>query len=144
MRTWTDLSMSSIYKLLQKLEKQKLVTAQTEQTAENRLRKVYSLSDMGKTAFKATLFSMLSNHVVSKNPFDVGIYFSSNLAPEELKNGLSKYKNQLEKKIQGYKDLWKFLKDDDCPEGPRGLALRTVAMLEGELKWLTEHIEDLS
>ncbi|MBC8375118.1 MAG: PadR family transcriptional regulator, partial [FCB group bacterium] len=48
MRTWTDLSMSSIYKLLKKLEDQKLVTSEMVLTEDNRARKIYSISEAGR------------------------------------------------------------------------------------------------
>lgn len=48
MSFWTELSMSAIYKLLHKLEKDKLVIRKTEISSENRLHTLYNLSDVGK------------------------------------------------------------------------------------------------
>ena len=47
MRFWTDLSMSSIYKLLTKLEREKIVERIDDVSAENRIRKIYRLSKKG-------------------------------------------------------------------------------------------------
>jgi DNA-binding PadR family transcriptional regulator len=143
MRTWTDLSMSSIYKLLNRLELDALVNSKTEQTEGNRLRKVYELTPKGESSLMKSLEELLSSHVVAKNPFDLGIYFSDYLPEDVLFSALDEYHERLLDAIQCYTELEEYLKSQGCPKGPVALATRTKMMLEGELKWLEEHIKML-
>ncbi len=141
MRIWTDLSMSSIYKLLNRLEAEGLVASAMEQSDSNKLRRVYKLTETGEKALAKSIRGIFTETVIAKNPFDVAIYFSDNLSNEQLVDGMSEYQGELEKKISEYEGLGKYLEDVGCGTGPQGLAARTVAMLKGELDWLRSHIE---
>ena len=52
MRFWTELSMSSIYKLLRKLEKEGFTECTNKISEKNRLQKHYSISSAGKKALQ--------------------------------------------------------------------------------------------
>lgn len=60
MRDWTELSMSSIYKLLARLEKDGLVLRADEVSPDNRIRKQYTISEGGKKALREKLVGLLS------------------------------------------------------------------------------------
>ena len=65
MRYWTEISMSSVYKILKKLEEKGLVHYEVKQTANNVAQKVYSLTEMGKVRLNgeiAALFSEFDHH----------------------------------------------------------------------------------
>ena len=76
MRYWTELSMSSIYKLLRKLEKDGLVLKKEEVSPENRLRNLYSLTEEGVRKLKATLIALFTEPEHMRWPVDIGIYNS--------------------------------------------------------------------
>jgi excinuclease UvrABC ATPase subunit len=61
MRFWNDLSMSSIYKLLAILESKGLVVRANEVSPENRVRKLYSISEEGARALQSKLKELLSD-----------------------------------------------------------------------------------
>lgn len=143
MRVWTDLSTSSIYKLLRKLEKQGLVKAVAETTEDNRVRKVYRLTAAGHRVFRQAIRQQLSTHGIAKNPFDVAIYNQDVLSPKEAVDSLRKYGDQLDKSIKSYKALKEFLTKEGCSLARQALALRTVAMLEGERRWLKEYLKEV-
>jgi len=46
MRYWTEISMSSVYKILKKLEEKGLINCEVKQTPNNVAQKVYSLTDL--------------------------------------------------------------------------------------------------
>ena len=60
MRFWTELSMSSIYKLLRKLEKEDFVERTNEISNENRLRKLYRISKKGEEMLVTKIESLLT------------------------------------------------------------------------------------
>lgn len=143
MRFWTDLSMSAIYKLLNKLEKNDLVTRENKVTGENRIQKIYSLSEKGNETLKLKLIELLSEPEHSRWQVDIGVYNSSLLTKNETIKSLSNYRKKLLEKIKGYEDLHAFLKSINCPSHRFELAKRPVYLLKAEIEWLDSFINEL-
>ena len=144
MRFWTDLSMSSIYKLLKKLGGSGLVTYENRISPENRLQKLYALSDKGRTVLIKKLESILSTPEHTHWQIDIGTYNSNLVEPEKRKEALLKYRAALLEKIECYKNLLKFLQDAHCPEHRFAVATRPVYLLEAEIKWVDSFIDSFS
>jgi DNA-binding PadR family transcriptional regulator len=136
MRFWTELSMSSIYKLLRKLEKEGFVSRTNTVSPENRLRKRYSPSETGKRALKKKLRGLLSEPEHVRWRVDIGTYNSDLLPPKDVRKLLLRYRKGLEERIDGYRALMGFLKDSGCPSHRLGIASRPVFLLKGEIQWI--------
>lgn len=143
MRVWTDLSMSSIYKLLRKLEVDGLVAAQTETTGANRLRKTYCLSAKGKKALMESVKAILSKPEIVKHPFHVGIYNHSVLPHAVTRRCLIAYRKELAGHVECYGKLEKFLREQECGPWHIAVATRSKRMFEAELGWLDEYLTQL-
>ncbi len=144
MRFWTELSMSSIYKLLQKLEKAALITRKDEVSSENRLQKIYTISDEGKKALQEKIETLLSEPEHKRWQIDIGTYNLNLIPAEKVQAALAKYHAALEKKIQEYEALLKFLQDDECPTYRFSVASRPIFLLKGELQWVDSYLEQLN
>lgn len=144
MRSWTELSMSSIYKLLKKLETKGLVLRTNEISEENRLRKLYTISETGKEQLGQKLESLLTAHDTPKWQVDIATYNCDLLDGQTVKTALTHYRKELVGKIQGYKDLLQFLKDAGCPPHRFAVAKRPVYLFEAEINWLDDYIAELS
>jgi len=144
MRYWTEISMSSVYKLLNKLEKQGLLKSTVKLSRNNVAQKVYALTAGGKKLFKDKLARLLGTWEAAKDPLDIGLASLWMLEKEEAVTLLTRYGEQLESMLAGYKDLENFLKKDQCPPGNVHLATRRLFLLEGEKKWLKAFISELS
>lgn len=136
MRFWTELSMSSIYKLLLKLEKAGFVERTDEISPENRLRKLYSVSDAGRKALQDKLVKLLSEPEHIRWQVDIATYNCDLLPAETVRASLNEYRKALEVKIKGYDDLHKFLQDSGCPSHRMSVATRPVYLLNGEIEWI--------
>jgi DNA-binding PadR family transcriptional regulator len=141
MRFWADLSMSSIYKLLRKLEKDELVLHKNVISPENRLQKLYSLTSKGLEALKNKLEVLLSQPEHMRWQFDIGIYYSNLISDEKIRESLNNYIQSLEEKIKCYRDLLEFLKKDGCPEYRFSLAMRPIALFESEIEWIKNYLK---
>lgn len=142
MRTWTDLSMSSIYKLLKKLEEMKHVKSETALTDDNRARKIYSISNEGREALEIKLRSILRRAELLKDPFHLGIYNADILEPDELTSCLEFYRETVVETIDGYHRLESFLKDQDCSKARLAVAIRPRYQWEGVLRWVDEFLTE--
>ncbi|MDP8208582.1 MAG: PadR family transcriptional regulator [Candidatus Electryonea clarkiae] len=144
MREWTDLSMSSIYKLLRKLEANGYVQAEIEISEENRARKIYHLTKEGRTGLQNIIGEILSVPEKTKWQMDIGISFLTVLDSKKAIECLLLYRTSLEDKIAGYKELEIYLQNEGCPIYRMDLTRRPVRLWEGELIWINEYIEELS
>lgn len=144
MRYWTELSMSSIYKLLRKLEKAELVNRENKISKENRLQKLYSISDEGRKALKEKLKKLLQIPEETRWQVDIGLYNCSLLTKTDLITSLNTYRQGLKERVKGYYDLNKFLKDENCPNHRLELANRPVFLLKAEIEWVDSYLKTLS
>jgi DNA-binding PadR family transcriptional regulator len=144
MRFWTELSMSSIYKVLGKLEEKGLVVRTNEVSEKNRLRKLYEISGNGKKALQEKLIALLSIPEHARWQVDIGTYNSSLLPVKIVRKSLEEYRNALENNIRDYENLQKFLKDSDCPPYRFAIATRPVFLLRGEIAWVDAYLAELA
>lgn len=144
MRFWTDLSMSSIYKLLGSLEKKGLVDRANQVSPENRLRKLYSISKAGSRALEEKLEALLRDPEHVRWRIDIGTYNCNLLPRKTVLKALKAYRKSLEKNIKGYQDLQQFLKDSNCPAHRLAVATRPVFLLKGEIEWVDAYMAELS
>lgn len=143
MRSWTELSMSSIYKLLRKLEKDELVERKNIISKENRLQKQYSISEKGKEQLRQNLISLLTTPEHIRWQVDIAIYNSSLISTDEIKQSLEKYREQLLKDIKGYEDLLQFLQESSCPSHRFEVARRPIFLLQADLTWVDSYLSTL-
>lgn len=143
MRFWTELSMSSIYKLLKKLEENEMVTCTTELTEENRARKIYSIAEEGAAALREKLAEILKEPEHIRWQADIAFYNLDVYAKAEQLMLLTEYRRQLDKKITEYKELEAFMQSSDCPIYPLSISRRPVYLLEGEIRWLAAFITEI-
>ncbi len=143
MRFWTELSMSSIYKLLRKLEEQEMVQCKTEITVENRARKIYQITEEGEAALREKLTELLKEPEHIRWQADIAFYNLDVFEKAEQLMLLKEYQRSINKRISEYRELEAFLKESGCPIYPQSVSLRPQFLLEGELKWLEGFIAQI-
>lgn len=143
MRSWTDLSMSSIYKLLRKLERDGFVVSKAELSEQNRARKTYELTEDGLDLLRERVRVALSEPQAAKWPIDVGISNLAVLPVDEAVSCLRLYREALAERHNGYRALEDYLRTEGCPSYRFAFARRPIRMIEGEIRWVDEFIEEL-
>jgi DNA-binding PadR family transcriptional regulator len=143
MRSWTDLSQSTIYKQLRALETAGFV-ATREEVVDGRLRRVHALTDPGREALRARLQELLATPQHTKWRVDLATYNVDLLTVGEAAASLAQYRTGLEDNIRGYGELEAFLVASGCPEHRLAIPRRAIRLLEGELRWLDEFATSLA
>ncbi len=143
MRCWTELSMSSIYKLLKKCERAGLVKRTNTISPENRLRALYTISAKGRRALEEKIEALLSEPTHVRWPIDIGIYNLNLLPRQRVRAALGKYRAALEERVKGYRDLHKFLRDAGCSPHRFECATRPLFLLKGEIKWVDSYLSQM-
>lgn len=143
MRYWTDLSMSSIYKLLPALEKRGLAACVREVEANGRLRKIYRITPAGRKTLRTSVLQWLAEPEHLKWRLDIAVSNLAVLPRAQALRALEKYRAALDKLIACYRALEKYLVDSGCPVHRMALARRPVRLYEGERRWLDEYVAEL-
>jgi len=143
MRYWTELSISSIYKLLVKLEKQGCVAVDRQVTEGNRVRKVYRMTDAGRRALAAKLCTLVSKPEHLRWQVDIALSNLNLLPKKRALKCLERYGKELDALADGYRRLQGFLREQDCPTYRMAIARRPVYLLEAERRWLEDYLREI-
>lgn len=144
LRSWTELSMSAVYKHLASLEKKGIVRVTKQRSPENRLRKIYALSEAGKKALKKGLLALLHAPVHTRWPVDIAISNSGLFTAEEVREALHNYKRALREKVAAYRERQYELGKAGAPPEQQALAVRPVYLLEAEIAWVNSFLNQLN
>lgn len=138
---WTELSISCINSLLIKLESRGLLLGSKSTRDESRFKTLYSISETGKTELIKKIEKILGNVEHIRWQIDIGTYNCNLLQQSKIQETLFMYRTKLKEKIDGYKDLLKFLQGSKCPDYRLAIASRPIFLLEAELKWIDSFLE---
>ncbi len=142
MRFWTGISMSSIYKVLGKLETKLLVDVHVEITEANQAKKVYVITERGKREVKEKVRELVSEMENIICQVDIGLHNLHLLSKEEVNTALSQYIRSVDEKIQCYHELENYLVGCECPVHRLALAKRRVFLMHAEREWALSFLED--
>jgi DNA-binding PadR family transcriptional regulator len=143
MRNWTDIGKSSIYRIIGELEQAQFISYYEEEV-DNRLRKVYSVTEKGMKVLKTKVFNTI-NEYIGKNDEDFYVAFSMLpiLATDDLIKALlnayqniSKHKQELEQMLS---------ENQDYPLNVIGLFKHPIMILETDIKfleWVLEKVKN--
>lgn len=141
MRSWTDLSQSSIYRHLKVLEKAGFVTSSRREVS-GRLRRIFSITPAGRQSLGERLLGILGELQNQKWRIDIATY-NFDLAPgSEAVHRLEDYRRALVEKAECYRGVEEFMKESGCPWFRLAVPRRTVRMIEGEIRWLDEFMAE--
>jgi DNA-binding PadR family transcriptional regulator len=143
MRYWTDISMSSVYKLLNKLEGNGLLESEIRLSENNVSQKIYKITAQGEQVLKDGIRELVSVWQPSKYPVDVALSNLNLLNKKDAVQGLNEYSKSLDGMIEYYKALEKNLQDHACDLSYIQLATRRICLLKAEKEWITSFIVKL-
>lgn len=143
MREWTEISTSSIYKLLRKMETNGLVGSKIKLSRNNLSQKVYSMTSAGRKTLKEKISVLISEPEKIIYRIDLATSHLDQLTKQEALNGLRKYKSKLRDNLNGYQQLEKYLIDNKCPKHNLALARRPQHLIEADIEWATAYMDEL-
>lgn len=138
MRKWTDVGFSSIYYVLEKLEKKGLAESLP---AKGKDKKEYSITKLGSAVLVEKTYHRLVERQPANSHFMTALANSQNLSSEDLLRAFRKRKYILEKDLQILKKQQ--AEGQYAPRSAQQLFSLGLAMLQAELKWLESEIKAL-
>jgi DNA-binding PadR family transcriptional regulator len=144
MNEWTELSRSTIYKTLVKLEAKGFATSDASLTEKNVGRKTYAITEEGGAVLRTTLLGFLSEPEKAIWRLDLVTSHLGLLDPAEADAAMARYTIELTNSIECYGRLEEYLVASGCPAHALALARRPAALYRAELAWLEEYRRDLA
>ena len=142
MRTWTDLSTSSIYYILQRLEEKGFIEKAGAQLSEKGIpRKPYKITKTGERVWKETTLNALARPKFTYTNFLMGLHNLWNIPPEEALEAVKTYRSWLEGDLNRQRGEFDSFED---PRFPLDVLFEYGFVLgEAELTFLSKLIKRL-
>jgi len=144
MRDWTEISMSSVYKLLNKLSGEGMIDSEVRLAQNNVAQKVYSITGKGRSVLKERILKYLSEPEHYLHRIDLATSHLDQVTKDEAISCLKMYRTKLEEGIRCYQELEGYLRSVSCPTHSMALARRPQHFLRGEICWVDEYTEAIS
>jgi DNA-binding PadR family transcriptional regulator len=140
MREWTEIGFSSIYYLLNKMEKKGWIVSQMKNAVrQGPSRRVFTITPTGLQTCKRETLAALSEPRVSPSHFQMGLANLPLLEKSEILNAMKHYEEllirknkELENKKIGY--------GNDIPKNVKALFDHSLRSIEAELAWVQKFL----
>jgi len=141
MRNWTNIGKSSIYRIINDLEKKDLVSS-NEEEYDNRKRRIYKITDNGFRILKEKVYNVL-NEFGGHNDEDFYVAFSM-LPLLTLNEQIETISNSIELNKVAKKDLEDMVSQiPHMPLNVRGLFIHPIKIIQTNIEFLQESLEEI-
>lgn len=145
MREWLAIGYSSVYYLLNKFERQNLLTSELRPVAGGSPRKLYSLTDAGQGILRTAVSDLLRMPQSLGTGFELGLANLHVLTPRQVYQVLHYHREDLEDQLEAVRDLWRERQaqdDVDTRHDLRALYTHSIKRMESDIAWLTDFLDD--
>jgi DNA-binding PadR family transcriptional regulator len=143
LREWVTIGFSSIFYLLNKLEKQGMIVGDLHPDPSGVARKLYRLSDAGRGVLQTAIADLLRQPHAFGTGFELGLANLSVLKTAHVYQTLSHHHADLRHRLETIERSWERHQQEETPaEHIRALYTHSIAVMRAELDWLTHFIED--
>jgi DNA-binding PadR family transcriptional regulator len=143
LREWLTIGFSSLYYILNKLERQHMLTSELHPEGRGPARKVYSITEAGRGVLQTAISDLLRQPRSLGSGFELGLANLGALKPRQVYLVLHHHQIDLKQGLEQVEKAWARHKEDP-PEGHHITALYThsIAMMRSELEWMNAFLED--
>jgi DNA-binding PadR family transcriptional regulator len=142
MREWTEMGFSSIYYLLNKLEKTNLIESKLQApSGRGPARKVYSITDEGRETHLTGTLDALSNPQSGFAPFLLGLSSFPAIPRDQIIVALRTYATQLEDRLDHL--LGRLADQQPLPPYINAMFDYSQVLIEAELNWIRKFIHEV-
>ncbi len=143
MRNWTEVGFSSIYYVLNKLEKNGLVEGQIEKSVgKGPARKVYHITTAGLEAYHKATIQALSNPIPPYSAFLLGLSNLQGIPTEDALQALHQYRQKMAERAEHLRKRWGAY-ESHLPFHVNALFDLSMTLIDVELSWVTDFIHQI-
>jgi DNA-binding PadR family transcriptional regulator len=143
LREWLTIGFSSIYYILNRLEKQNMLTSRLYMESHGPARKVYEISEAGRGILQTAVSDLLRQPRALGSGFELGLANLNALKPRQIYKVLNDHHADLKVRVDAVEKAWeRHQQEQDDGEHITALYTHSLAMMRAELEWLTSFLED--
>ncbi len=136
MRHWADIGFSSIYHILNKMERDALLSSYHVKEEGSPRRRVYRVTELGAESLRREVIRLMTKPSLQHNDFAVGLICSDVLDEEEFRMNLNLYREHLRERLHFFK---REIPSETARKSRVAMAIeRFRRLIEAELRWLEE------
>jgi DNA-binding PadR family transcriptional regulator len=145
LREWVVVGFSSIYYILNKLEKQDMLTSELRSDGRNPANKVYQITEAGRGVLQTAISDLLRQPRSLGTGFELGLANLHVLKPHQVFKVLSYHRTELMQRLEAVERSWERHQKEDTPDVAdhiRALYTHSIALMRSELDWLNKFIDE--
>lgn len=150
MREWTEIGFSSIYYILNKLEKSgwlasELISGTAAEGRGGPARRVYRLTETGWGVLREAVRVRLARPRLRSGDFDLALANQPILPPEEARAAVRENRDDLTQRVEFVRARLQASRAGarQAPPHVEALFSRSLALMQAELDWLNEYLTQL-
>ena len=145
LREWLTIGFSSVYYILNKLEKQNLISSVLRPERRGPSRKIYTISEAGRGILQTAVSHLLSQPRSLGSGFELGLANIHALKPHQVYRELAYHRDDLKYQLTIVEQSWERHQVDNAENGAEHIAAlytHSMAMMRAEIEWLEQFIAD--
>jgi len=137
MSFYTDLKKSTVYYILNQLEKDGYVSYELEREGKRPERRIYELTDKGNAYFYELLRDSLSSYAQTSFGDDIAVSFIDSLPPNEVRELLIGKRQKIKDQLKTYKEI------GDHDGSLQYVIKHSIAHLETDISWVDGILKEI-
>ncbi len=144
LREWLTIGFSSIYYILNKLERQNMVSGQLQPEGRGPARKVYAITEAGRGILQTAVADLLRQPRSLGSGFELGLANLRALKPRQVYQVLQHHRSDLLHNLEAVEKAWQRHQQEGTANGDHIQALYThsLALMRAEAVWLEDFLND--
>lgn len=144
LREWLTIGFSSIYYILNKLERQNMVSSRLQPEGRGPARKVYEITEAGQGILQTAVADLLRQPRSLGSGFELGLANLRALKPRQVYQVLQHHRSDLQHNLEAVEKAWQRHQQEGTANGEHIQALYThsIALMRAELDWLDTFLHD--
>lgn len=144
LREWLTIGFSSIYYILNKLERQHMVSSRLQAEGRGPARKVYEITEAGRGILQTAIADLLRQPRSLGSGFELGLANLRALKPRQVYQVLQHHRSDLQQNLDAVEKAWQRHQQEGATNGEhiRALYTHSIALMRAELDWLGQFLED--
>jgi DNA-binding PadR family transcriptional regulator len=143
LREWLTIGFSSLYYILNKLERQNMLTGQLQPDGRGPARKVYSITEAGRGVLQTAVSDLLRQPRSLGSGFELGLANLKALKSRQVYMVLHHHHIDLKQGLEQVEKAWaKHKEEHDTSDHINALYTHSIAMMRAELEWMEAFLTD--
>lgn len=144
LREWLAVGFSSIYYILNKLERQGMLSSRLQYDMPGPARKVYEVTEAGRGVLQTAVGDLLRQPQALGSGFELGLANVSALNPRHVYKALHERQIEIDRRLDIVQKAWVRHEREDNPvqDHIRALYTHHLALMQAEQAWLKLFLDD--